>query len=111
MVAGLRAIAKAVESPPAPTGARASSRPYRRAGCGNGVKVRLLGHRQTKEAATDKPSLTLPRHISTGYGPTRDARPASSCVLGIGQGQAISGRCVAGLERLLRNKGRAPGLR
>jgi hypothetical protein len=29
MVAGLRAIAKAVESPPAPTGARASSRPYR----------------------------------------------------------------------------------
>lgn len=30
MVAGLRAIAKAVESPPAPTGARASSRPYLR---------------------------------------------------------------------------------
>lgn len=29
MVAGLRAIAKAVESPPAPIGARASSRPYR----------------------------------------------------------------------------------
>ena len=28
-VAGLRAIAKAVELPPAPTGARASSRPYR----------------------------------------------------------------------------------
>lgn len=29
MVAGLRAIAKAVELPPAPTGARASSRSYR----------------------------------------------------------------------------------
>ena len=28
MVAGLRATAKAVESPPAPAGARASSRPY-----------------------------------------------------------------------------------
>jgi hypothetical protein len=34
MVAGLRAIAKAVESPPAPTGARASSRPYRRGEAG-----------------------------------------------------------------------------
>jgi hypothetical protein len=32
MAAGLRAIAKAVESPPAPVGARASSRPYRREG-------------------------------------------------------------------------------
>ncbi len=30
MVAGLRAIAKAVESPPTPTGAHASSRPYLR---------------------------------------------------------------------------------
>ena len=27
--------------------------------------ARLLGHRQTKEAATDKPNLRLPRHIST----------------------------------------------
>ena len=27
--------------------------------------ARLLGHRQTKEAATDKPTLLLPRHIST----------------------------------------------
>ena len=36
MVAGLRAIAKAVESPPAPTSARASSRPYLRGlGAGN----------------------------------------------------------------------------
>ena len=26
---------------------------------------RLLGHRQTKGAATDKPDLTPPRHIST----------------------------------------------
>jgi hypothetical protein len=26
---------------------------------------RLLGHRQTKEAATDKPNLMPPRHIST----------------------------------------------
>ena len=34
MVAGLRAIAKAVESPPAPTDARASSRPYLRGPAG-----------------------------------------------------------------------------
>ncbi len=27
--------------------------------------VRVLGHRQTKGAATDKPNLTPPRHIST----------------------------------------------
>ena len=27
--------------------------------------ARLLGHRQTKEAATDKPDLRPPRHIST----------------------------------------------
>jgi hypothetical protein len=27
--------------------------------------VRLFRHRQTKEAATDKPNLLLPRHIST----------------------------------------------
>jgi len=27
--------------------------------------VRLLGHRQTKETATDKPNLLLPRHIPT----------------------------------------------
>jgi hypothetical protein len=27
--------------------------------------VRLLGHRQTKGAATDKPNLLPPRHIST----------------------------------------------
>jgi hypothetical protein len=27
--------------------------------------VRVLGHRQTKEAATDRPSLPPPRHIST----------------------------------------------
>jgi hypothetical protein len=27
--------------------------------------VKLFGHRQTKEAATDKPNLLLPRHIST----------------------------------------------
>ncbi len=27
--------------------------------------VRLLGHRQTKGAATDKPNLSPPRHIST----------------------------------------------
>ena len=27
--------------------------------------VKLLGHRQTKETATDKPHLLLPRHIPT----------------------------------------------
>jgi hypothetical protein len=27
--------------------------------------ARLLGHRQTKETATDKPNLPLPRHIPT----------------------------------------------
>ena len=27
--------------------------------------ARLLGHRQTKETATDKPNLLLPRHIPT----------------------------------------------
>jgi hypothetical protein len=27
--------------------------------------ARLRGHRQTKETATDKPNLMLPRHIST----------------------------------------------
>jgi hypothetical protein len=27
--------------------------------------VRLLGHRQTKEAATDKPNLPPPRHVPT----------------------------------------------
>jgi len=40
MVAGLRAIAKAVESPPVPTGARASSRPYLR-GLEAGDRVQL----------------------------------------------------------------------
>jgi RNA-directed DNA polymerase len=38
---------------------------FGRMGCGNGVTVRLLGHRQTKGAATDKPNLLKPRHIST----------------------------------------------
>jgi hypothetical protein len=35
--------------------------------------ARLLGHRQTKGAATDKPNLLLPRHISTL---PQHARPA-----------------------------------
>src|ERR1035437_2451513 len=39
--------------------------PRRPGGCGNGVTARLLGHRQTKGAATDKPDLLPPRHIST----------------------------------------------
>jgi len=30
-----------------------------------GLWFPLLGHRQTKEAATDKQNLLLPRHIST----------------------------------------------
>jgi hypothetical protein len=44
---------------------RASPRPYRRAGCGNGAMVEPLRHRQTKGAATDMFYLTPPRHIST----------------------------------------------
>ncbi len=32
---------------------------------GNGATARFLGHRQTKGAATDKPDLRPPRHIST----------------------------------------------
>src|SRR6266404_8940884 len=39
--------------------------PVRRAGCGNGVTVRQLRHRQTKGAATVETSLRPPRHIST----------------------------------------------
>ena len=35
------------------------------AGCGNGVMAWLLRHRQTKEAETDTPILTPPRHIPT----------------------------------------------
>jgi hypothetical protein len=31
----------------------------------NGATARTLGHRQTKGAATDKPDLLPPRHIST----------------------------------------------
>src|ERR1700719_1569717 len=34
-------------------------------GCGNGVTVEPLRHRQTKEAATDMFDLQPPRHIST----------------------------------------------
>ena len=34
-------------------------------GCGNGVMVRLLRHRQTKGAVTDRPNLRPPRHILT----------------------------------------------
>ena len=39
--------------------------PRRPGGCGNGVRARVLGHRQTKGAATDNPNLRSPRHIST----------------------------------------------
>ena len=46
------------------TEAAASSDPIP-GGCGNGVKARLLGHRQTKGTETDKSNLMLPRHIST----------------------------------------------
>ena len=34
-------------------------------GCGNGVMVKLLRHRQTKGAATARQNLRPPRHIST----------------------------------------------
>jgi len=34
-------------------------------GCGNGVRVPAIGHRQTKEAETDKQNQMPPRHIST----------------------------------------------
>src|SRR6478672_1846981 len=42
-----------------------SACPVRRAGCGNGVTVEPLRHRQTKGAETDMFYLTPPRHIST----------------------------------------------
>src|SRR6266516_7189196 len=42
-----------------------SARPVRGAGCGNGVTVEPLRHRQTKGAATDMFGLQQPRHIST----------------------------------------------
>ena len=42
-----------------------SACPVRREGCGNGVMVRLMRHRQTKEAVTDRPGLRPPRHIFT----------------------------------------------
>ncbi len=49
MVAGLRAIAKAVELPPAPTGARASSRPYLRGPYrSNAVRLPDQDHRNIK---------------------------------------------------------------
>src|SRR5215472_9928973 len=44
---------------------RASPRPYRSEGCGNGATVEPLRHRQTKGAATDMPDLLRPRHIPT----------------------------------------------
>jgi len=37
--------------------------------------VRLLGHRQTKGAATDKPTLRPPRHIPTLPGRLQTHRP------------------------------------
>ena len=49
MVAGLRAIAKAVELPPAPAGARASSRPYLRGG-NDGNVIALPGANRLKAA-------------------------------------------------------------
>ena len=39
----------------------------------NGATARLLGHRQTKGAATDKPDLLTPRHISTLPRPCENA--------------------------------------
>src|ERR1035441_6684597 len=39
--------------------------PRRPGGCGNGATAGLLGHRQTKGAATDKPNLPPPRHTPT----------------------------------------------
>ena len=44
--------------------------------------ARLLGHRQTKEAATDKPNLRLPRHIST-----LPAQPDAASVRSSSKGQ------------------------
>jgi hypothetical protein len=51
---------------------RASPRPYRCAGCGTGATAALVRRRQTKGAATDRPSLTPPRHISPLH--KRDSR-------------------------------------
>src|SRR5262245_25559191 len=49
---------------------RASPRPYRRAGCGNGVMATPLRHRQTKEAANRyvQPKATAPHLDSTRFG-------------------------------------------
>jgi len=49
--------------------------------------ARLLGHRQTKETATDKPNLLMPRHIPTL--PT-DAFDADSTSLIRTRGNALS---------------------
>ena len=46
-------------------GVPGNGHPYR----DNGATARLLGHRQTKGAATDKPDLLPPRHIPTLPGP------------------------------------------
>src|SRR5665811_2346538 len=53
--------------PPRSTRVRSSaaSDVYKRQGCGNGVMVAPVRHRQTKEAATDMFDLQPPRHIST----------------------------------------------
>jgi hypothetical protein len=59
-----RAVGEGVKSCPS-AGCGRSARPVRRAGCGNGVTVEPLRHRQTKEVGTDMFSLTPPRHIST----------------------------------------------
>ncbi|MCY1228478.1 hypothetical protein D9M68_448210 [compost metagenome] len=66
MATGLRAIAKAVESPPAPTGARASSRPYLCGGtstrCQAGSVRALARKRQTQRGSA---KATASRLVST----------------------------------------------
>jgi len=62
-----------------------SACPVRWAGCGNGATARLLGHRQTKRAGTDKPDLLPPRHISTlPWGGVTDIQSTGSCTLHTG---------------------------
>ncbi len=56
--------------------------------------VRLHGHRQTKGAATDKPDLPPPRHISTLPTPDLQTRDFQQIVVNRVPGQTIIGSIV-----------------
>jgi hypothetical protein len=77
--------------------------------------VRVLGHRQTKGAATDHPSLPPPRHISTlqtyrlstsgGFWP-QPAVYEQGPVCAVGQAAPIEPALVRGDPRITVVKGR-----